>query len=61
MSIADIGLDRRQQVGLLLGPGLFVLILLLSVPADLQPQGMMVAAVTLLMAAFWSTEPNRHH
>lgn len=56
MSVTETGFTRRQKLGLLLGPGLFVLMLLLPTPAGMQPEGMMVAAVTLLMAVFWITE-----
>ena len=50
------GLSRRRVTGLLLGPTLFVLLLLMPTPAAMQPEGMKVAAVTLLMAIFWITE-----
>ncbi|ALP52469.1 anion transporter [Candidatus Tenderia electrophaga] len=56
MSAMAMGLSRRQQVGLLLGPGLFFLMVLLPLPEGMPPQGMKVAAVTLLMAVFWITE-----
>jgi len=56
MNIKTIGIGRRQRVGLMLGPTLFILILLLPVPEGMPPQSMMVAAVTLLMAVFWITE-----
>ncbi len=56
MSAPQMGPGRRQQVGLLLGPGLFFLMLLLPLPEGMQQQGMMVAAVTLLMVVFWITE-----
>ena len=56
MVTAETGLSRRQQVGLFLGPGLFVLLLLLPVPDGMSAQAMAVLAVTLLMAVFWISE-----
>ena len=56
MAAGQIGLSRRQQVGLLLGPCLFVLLLLLPLPEGLSAQAMAVVAVTLLMAVFWISE-----
>ena len=50
------GVSRRQWWGLLLGPCLFVLLLILPAPADMPPSGMKVAAVTVLMAVFWIME-----
>ncbi len=42
--------------GLLLGPVLFVIILLLPIPAGMTPEGLRVAAVAVLMAVWWITE-----
>ena len=56
MTVTEAGLSRRQQLGLLLGPILFVLLLILPTPAGLSDAGMSVAAVTLLMAVFWICE-----
>ena len=42
--------------GLLLGPALFLIILLLPLPAGMTPQGLRVAAVAVLMATWWVTE-----
>ncbi len=56
MTATEVGLSRRQKVGLLLGPILFVLLLLLPTPAGMSDAGMAVAAVTLLMAVFWISE-----
>lgn len=56
MNGTQMGLGRRQRIGLWLGPGLFVLMLLLPVPQGMPPEGMKVAAVTLLMAVFWICE-----
>ncbi|MDZ7754769.1 MAG: DASS family sodium-coupled anion symporter [Gammaproteobacteria bacterium] len=47
---------RRRHVGLVLGPVLFVLLLVLPVPEGMSPEAMKVAAVTVLMATFWITE-----
>jgi sodium-dependent dicarboxylate transporter 2/3/5 len=46
----------RSQIGLLLGPALFVLVLLLPVPDGMPPEGMHVAAVAILMAVWWISE-----
>ncbi|MCK5479897.1 MAG: DASS family sodium-coupled anion symporter, partial [Gammaproteobacteria bacterium] len=42
--------------GLLLGPVLFLIILLLPLPAGMSPEGLSVAAVAVLMAVWWVTE-----
>jgi len=47
---------QYAMTGLLLGPALFLLILLLPLPAGMTPQGLSVAAVTALMAMWWITE-----
>jgi sodium-dependent dicarboxylate transporter 2/3/5 len=44
------------RIGLLLGPGLAVLIALAPVPDGLTRGGMLVAAILVLMAVWWSTE-----
>ena len=46
----------RQAIGLFLGPLLFVLILLLPLPADMPAPALRVAAVASLMAVWWLTE-----
>lgn len=46
----------RSGIGLVLGPLLFLLLLLMPVPAGMEPAAMRVAAVTLLMATWWITE-----
>jgi len=46
----------RSQIGLLLGPALFLGLLLLPAPEGMTPEGMHVAAVAALMAAWWLTE-----
>ena len=48
--------SKRQKIGLLLGPLLFLLILLLPTPEDMSPAASRVIAVTVLMATFWITE-----
>jgi sodium-dependent dicarboxylate transporter 2/3/5 len=48
--------SRRQRIGLLLGPSLFALLLLIPVPAGMPPAALKVAAVTALMASLWITE-----
>lgn len=56
MRMTDLGFGRRQLTGLLLGPLLFVLMLLLPTPEGMSIAGQQAAAVTLLMATFWITE-----
>lgn len=46
----------RQRIGLLLGPGLFALMLLSGPPADMDPAAWQVAALTVLMATWWVSE-----
>lgn len=48
--------SSRQKIGLLLGPLLFIFILMLPQPADMPEHSMQVAAVALLMATYWITE-----
>lgn len=48
--------NSRQKIGLLLGPLLFVFVLLLPQPADMPAHSLQVAAVALLMATYWITE-----
>lgn len=48
--------SRRQLVGLILGPLLFISVLLLPRPEGLSPEAASVAAVALLMASFWIAE-----
>jgi len=56
MATRKTGLSWRQQIGLLLGPCLFGLLLVLPLPEGLSAQAMAVLAVTLLMAVFWISE-----
>ncbi|HEY0963341.1 MAG TPA: SLC13 family permease [Pseudomonadales bacterium] len=49
-------LNKRQKTGLVLGPLLFVAVLLLPVPEGMNAQALRVAAVALLMATFWMAE-----
>jgi solute carrier family 13 (sodium-dependent dicarboxylate transporter), member 2/3/5 len=48
--------SRSQQVGLVLGPALMVVILLLPTPGDLGVPGQRAAAATALVAVWWITE-----
>lgn len=48
--------SSRQKIGLLLGPLLFLFVLLLPQPADMPAHSLQVAAVALLMATYWITE-----
>jgi len=47
---------NRQKIGLVLGPILFVLMLLLPTPTGMQPVAQKMAAVALLMATWWMCE-----
>ncbi len=47
---------RRQRIGLLLGPVLFVIFLLLPSPDGLTPEAQRMLAVAALMASWWMTE-----
>lgn len=47
---------KRQIIGLILGPLVFALLLLLPVPAGMPDSGMKVAAVASLMAIWWISE-----
>jgi solute carrier family 13 (sodium-dependent dicarboxylate transporter), member 2/3/5 len=47
---------RRQKIGLWLGPLLFVLMLLVPLPAGMSPAAQKMAAVALLMATWWMCE-----
>jgi di/tricarboxylate transporter len=49
-------LKQHSVLGLLLGPLLFVLVLLLPLPEGLAQQGLNVAAVAVVMATWWITE-----
>ncbi len=46
----------RANIGLILGPSLFILVLLMPVPDGFTAESMRVVAIALLMAAFWITE-----
>jgi len=46
----------RQTGGLLLGPLLFVLILLIPTPTEMPPAALAVVALTVLMAIWWVSE-----
>jgi solute carrier family 13 (sodium-dependent dicarboxylate transporter), member 2/3/5 len=50
------GYGLRQRTGLVLGPSLFLLVLLTSPPAGMEPLAWRTAAVGLLMATWWITE-----
>ena len=49
-------LVNRSFIGLLLGPALFLGILLLPLPEGMTAAGLSVAAVAALMAAWWISE-----
>ena len=46
----------RQKIGLILGPALFTLMLLVPAPAGMEPAAQKMAAVALLMATWWMCE-----
>lgn len=46
----------RQKIGLLCGPALFLLVLMLPLPEGMSVGAQRVAAVALLMASFWIAE-----
>ncbi|NNM34443.1 MAG: hypothetical protein HKO53_15300, partial [Gemmatimonadetes bacterium] len=45
-----------QRIGLIMGPVLLLLMLLLPAPPGLSPEGWKTAAVAVLMATWWTTE-----
>jgi sodium-dependent dicarboxylate transporter 2/3/5 len=49
-------LMKRQNLGLVLGPILFVSMLLMPLPAGMSPDALKVAAVASLMAIWWVSE-----
>lgn len=51
-----MALPARQKVGLVLGPIVFFLLLLLPTPETMSDSAMNVVAITALMAIFWITE-----
>ena len=48
--------SKRQKIGLVLGPVLFVLMLIVPTPGGMEPSAQKMAAVALLMATWWMTE-----
>lgn len=48
--------ERRQVLGLVTGPALFALMLILPPPAGMPPQAMRLVALVLFMATWWMTE-----
>lgn len=48
--------ERRQQIGLLTGLGVFFLLLWLPPPAGMEPKAWRMAAATALMAVWWVSE-----
>jgi sodium-dependent dicarboxylate transporter 2/3/5 len=49
-------LNTRQKTGLIGGPLLFIVVLLLPLPEGMSPEALRVSAVALLMASFWMAE-----
>ena len=50
------GFHRSQRIGLVLGPALFLLLMLAPQPAGLSAQGQAVLACTLWIAVWWISE-----
>lgn len=50
------GIPSRHAIGLVLGPLLFAILMLMPLPDGMSPAARAVAAVTLLMAVWWITE-----
>lgn len=48
--------SRRQRIGLVLGPVLFIIIMALPTPGGMDVTAQRMAAVALLMATWWLTE-----
>ena len=49
-------MEMRQKIGLVLGITIFVLLVSIDPPENMDPLAMRAAAVSLLMAIFWVTE-----
>ncbi|MFL2983016.1 MAG: SLC13 family permease [Candidatus Neomarinimicrobiota bacterium] len=49
-------MELRQKLGLFLGIIIFMVMMLLPAPDNMNPLGMRAAAVSMLMAIFWVTE-----
>ncbi len=49
-------MSARQKVGFVLGIGLFLVLILIPAPENMNPLAMRAAAVSSLMAVFWVTE-----
>jgi sodium-dependent dicarboxylate transporter 2/3/5 len=50
------GLRRSQRIGLVLGPAVFLLLMLAPLPSGLSAQGQAVLACTLWIAVWWISE-----
>jgi sodium-dependent dicarboxylate transporter 2/3/5 len=50
------GIGRAAQIGMFLGPALFLTILLSPVPAGMAPEAWRLLAVTALMSSWWLTQ-----
>jgi len=49
-------LGKGRWAGLLIGPGLFLLVLFAPLPEGMSPDALRVAAVAVWMAIWWITE-----
>ena len=49
-------MSARQKLGFVLGIGLFLVLILIPAPENMNPLAMRAAAVSSLMAVFWVTE-----
>lgn len=50
------GYTTRQKVGLILGPALFFLMLIIPTPPGMEPAAQKMAAIAFLMAVWWMCE-----
>lgn len=56
LKVRETSSPLRQRIGLVLGPFLFCLALVLPAPSGMSPVAQQVLAVGLLMASWWITE-----
>ena len=54
--LEDRKVPRRARVGFVLGPALFLLLLILPAPSGMPPEAWRTAAVGVLMAVWWISE-----
>ena len=49
-------MNRKQKLGFGLGISVFLILLLIEPPEDMNPLAMRAVAVSMMMAIFWVTE-----